>query len=129
MKKVYNIYADCGDYEDSMGISFDNEQDAKEFCEIFQNSKNISEDRVFTGKLFYEESYQYNNLLDYMKHNNLNKCIEHLKGLVKDKLDDLSWNDLSKREEKECRNNIKKYSILIKELQETSKENDDELSI
>ena len=69
MKKVYNIYADCGNYSDFMGISFTDEKKAKQFCEIYKNSKNIKEgkNRVFGGKLFYEESYQYNNLSEYKK--------------------------------------------------------------
>lgn len=81
MKKVYNIYADLGSSEDFMGISFYNEKDAKEFCEMFVSSSNLRDDKVFTGKLFYVESYQYDNLVDYLSHNK--KSVEYLKNRVK----------------------------------------------
>ena len=79
MKKVYNIYANCGDYYDYLGITFENEKEAIEFCELFINSKYIVTDRVITGKLHYEESFIYDNLIDYVKNNK--QCIEYLEDI------------------------------------------------
>ena len=81
MKKIYNIYADCRNYEDFMGICFDNEKDAKDFCEIFVNSKNLCDDKVFTGRLFYKEIYQYDNVLEYLSHNK--KSVKYLQNRIK----------------------------------------------
>ena len=80
MKKLYNIYADCGNYNDYLNITFENEKEAIEFCEMFINSKYIVTDRAITGKLHYKETYQYDNLIDYVKHNK--QCIEYLEDVA-----------------------------------------------
>lgn len=110
MKKVYNIYADCGNFDDFMGISFDNEKDAKTFCEIFISSSNLREDRVYTGKLFYKKSNQYDNLVEYL--NNNKKSVKFLKDCVKNEY--IYYGTTNN-----------KYKKLINLVNQNTKENDD----
>lgn len=112
MKKIYNIYADCGNYVDYIGISFASEKEAKEFCEMFLNSKNITKDRVLTGRLYYEESYQYDNLVDYVKHNK--QSIEYLE-------------DIAEIAEKHLGTTKNKYNKLL--LNAIDNQNEGELSM